>query len=31
MLHMPGRWRLTIDLVQADRRTRLTHDIDLKP
>jgi hypothetical protein len=31
MLHMPGRWRLTVDLVQADRRTRLSHDIDLKP
>ena len=31
MLHMPGRWRLTVDLVQADRRTRLEHDIDLKP
>jgi hypothetical protein len=31
MLHMPGRWRLTIDLVQADRRTRLTRDIDLAP
>jgi hypothetical protein len=31
MLHMPGRWRLTVDLVQADRRTRLTHDIDLAP
>jgi hypothetical protein len=31
MLHMPGRWRLTVDLVQGDRRTRLSHDIDLKP
>jgi hypothetical protein len=31
MLHMPGRWRLTVDLVQADRRTRLEHNIDLKP
>jgi len=28
---MPGRWRLTVDLVQGDRRTRLSHDIDLKP
>jgi len=28
---MPGRWHLTIDLVQADRRTRLTHKLDLKP
>jgi hypothetical protein len=31
MLHMPGRWRLTVDLVQADRRTRLSHDLDLPP
>ena len=31
MLHMPGRWRLTVDLVQADRHTRLTHDLDLEP
>ncbi len=31
MLHMPGRWHLTIDLVQADRRTRLTHNVDLAP
>jgi hypothetical protein len=29
MLHMPGRWHLTVDLVQGDRRTRLTHDLDL--
>jgi hypothetical protein len=31
MLHMPGRWRLTFDLMQGDRRTRLAHEIDLKP
>ncbi len=31
MLHMPGTWRLTIDLVQGAKRTRLTHDISLKP
>ncbi len=31
MLHMPGRWRLTFDLMQGDRRTRLSRDVDLKP
>lgn len=31
MLHMPGTWRLTFDLFQGDRRTRLTRDITLKP
>ena len=31
MLHMAGRWRLTFDLVQGDRRTRLSQDVDLKP
>jgi hypothetical protein len=31
MLHMPGRWRVTFDLVQGDRRTRLSRDVDLKP
>jgi len=31
MLHMPGRWRVTIDLFQGGRRTRLTHEVDLKP
>jgi hypothetical protein len=31
MLHMPGRWRLTFDLVQGERRTRLTHDVSLAP
>jgi hypothetical protein len=31
MLHMPGRWTLTFDLVQGERRTRLQHDVDLKP
>lgn len=31
MLHMPGRWRLTFDLVQGDRRTRLSREVDLKP
>jgi hypothetical protein len=31
MLHMPGEWRLTFDLMQGDRRTRLTQVVDLKP
>ena len=31
MLHMAGKWRLTFDLVHADRRTRLSRDLDLKP
>jgi len=31
MLHMPGRWRLTFDLMQGDTRTRLTQEVDLKP
>ena len=31
MLHMAGRWRLTFDLIQGDRRTRLAQDVDLKP
>jgi len=31
MLHMPGRWQLTVDLVQGNRRTRLARDIDLTP
>jgi hypothetical protein len=31
MLHMPGTWRVTIDLVQGARRTRLTHELNLAP
>ena len=31
MLHMAGTWRLTIDLVQGSKRTRLTHEIKLAP
>jgi hypothetical protein len=31
MLHMPGTWRLTFDLFQGNRRTRLTQEIDLAP
>lgn len=31
MLHMPGTWRVTIDLLQGGKRTRLTHELNLKP
>ena len=31
MLHMPGMWRLTFDLVQGDTRTRLTQEVILEP
>lgn len=31
MLHMAGHWQITFDLVQGDRRTRLTHELDLQP
>ena len=31
MLHMPGKWRMTIDLVQGAKRTRLTHEVNLRP
>ena len=31
MLHMPGKWRVTIDLLQSGKRTRLTHEVTLKP
>jgi hypothetical protein len=31
MLHMPGKWRMTFDLVQGDKRTRLTEEVSLKP
>ena len=31
MLHMAGRWRLTFDLVQADKRTRLAQEVTLRP
>jgi hypothetical protein len=30
MLHMPGTWRLTFDLLQGGKRTRLTHEVNLK-
>ena len=31
MLHMPGTWRVTFDLIQGAKRTRLTHEVNLKP
>jgi hypothetical protein len=31
MLHMPGRWRVTFDLFHGDKRTRLTHEVSLRP
>jgi hypothetical protein len=31
MLHMPGAWRITVDLVQGTKRTRLTQDVTLAP
>ena len=31
MLHMPGTWRVTIDLLQGAKRTRLTHEVKLAP
>jgi hypothetical protein len=30
MLHMPGTWQLTFDLVQGGKRTRLTYEVNLK-
>src|SRR5262245_20132522 len=30
MLHMPGTWQLIFDLVQGERRTRLSQEITLK-
>jgi hypothetical protein len=31
MLHMPGKWRMTFDLLQGDRHIRLTQEMNLKP
>jgi hypothetical protein len=31
MLHMPGRWRITFDLTQDERHTRLSREVDLAP
>jgi hypothetical protein len=30
MLHMPGTWHITFDLLQGGKRTRLTHEVSLK-
>jgi hypothetical protein len=30
MLHMPGTWRFTFELLQGGTRTRLTHEVDVK-
>jgi hypothetical protein len=30
MLHMPGTWRITFDLLQGAKRTRLTHEVSLR-
>ena len=29
MLHMPGTWQITFDLVQGAKRIRLTHEVKL--
>ncbi len=29
ILHMPGRWQLMFDVIQAGQRTRLTADLEL--
>ncbi len=31
MLHMPGTWQVTIDLLQGSTRSRLTYEVNLKP
>ncbi len=31
MLHMPGTWRISFDLMQGERRVRLTQDVILGP
>jgi hypothetical protein len=30
MLHMPGTWRITFDLLRGGKRTRLTQEVDLR-
>jgi hypothetical protein len=30
MLHMPGTWRITFDLIQGATRTRLAHEVNLR-
>jgi YtkA-like len=29
MLHMPGAWQITVDLVQETKRSRLVHGVNL--
>ena len=31
MLHMPGRWRFTFDVLHGGGRTRLSRDVDVRP
>jgi hypothetical protein len=31
MLHMPGTWQITFDLVQGTKRTRLAYEVKLRP
>lgn len=31
MLHMPGRWRFTFDILHGGDRTRLSRDVDVRP
>lgn len=31
MLHMPGTWRITIDVLQGGKRNRLTQEMNLRP
>ena len=30
MLHMPGTWQITFDLLQGAKRIRLTHEASLQ-
>jgi len=30
MLHMPGTWHITFDLIQGGKRFRLTHEVKLE-
>ena len=31
MLHMPGTWRITIDVLQGGKRSRLVQEVNLRP
>jgi hypothetical protein len=31
MLHMPGAWQFTFDLIRDGKRTRLVHEVKLRP